>query len=116
LIAPGVEGYFGIMANRAPIVSQLDIGVLQYRTADGHWEYVAVGGGFLEAAHNRVIVLAETAELSHEIDVQRAQEAKDRALHRLASGGPNVDIERAQAALRRALARLDAAQRRESHA
>ncbi len=114
LIAPGVEGYFGVMANRAPIVSQLDIGVLQYRTPGGHWEYIALGGGFLEATGNKVTILAETAELSREIDVQRAQEARERALQRLASGGPDVDIERAQAALRRAMARLHAVQQSNS--
>jgi len=115
VVAPGVEGYFGIMANRAPLISQLDIGVLQYRAVGGHWEYVAVSGGFLEAIGNKVTVLAETAELSHEIDVQRAQEARERALQRLRSSEPDVDIVRAQAALKRAAARLAAAEHRDSH-
>lgn len=108
VIAPGVRGYFGIMAGRAPLVSQLDFGILEYRTQGGNWEYVVVDGGFLEVVRHRVIVLAEAAEPVSEIDVRQAQKAREQALSLLASGSSDSEIAEAQIALKRATVRLKA--------
>ena len=112
VIAPGVEGYIGALANRAPIVTELDIGEIDFRKPDGDWDYIGVSGGFMEVFENKVTVLAESAELFTEINLVRAEQARDRAQERLASRAPEIDIDRAQAALKRALTRLHVAQRK----
>ncbi|MGQ9455722.1 MAG: F0F1 ATP synthase subunit epsilon [Armatimonadota bacterium] len=111
IIAPGVMGYFGIMPGRASLVSQLDFGVLEYRTQGGNWEYVVVDGGFLEVVRNRVTVLAEAAELVSEIDAQQVQKARERAISLLASGSSDTDIAEVQLALKRATVRLKAVEK-----
>jgi F-type H+-transporting ATPase subunit epsilon len=113
VIAPGVEGYLGVMANRAPILTALDIGEIDFRKPDGDWDYIAVCGGFIEVFENKVTVLAETAELYTEIDVDRAEKAKARAQEMMAAHAPeHVDFDRAQAALKRALVRLNIAHKK----
>ncbi len=112
VVAPGVEGYLGALANRAPLVTQLDIGEIDFRKPDGDWDYIAVCGGFMEVFENTVTILAESAELCEEIDVERAERARDRARERIAAHLPETDIDRAQAALKRALTRLHVAHRR----
>ena len=112
VVAPGIEGYLGALANRAPFVTELGIGEIDLRKPDGDWDYIAVSGGFMEVYENKVTVLAETAELFEEIDVERAEKAKQRAEERIAAHTDDIDFDRAQAALRRALARLRVAQRR----
>ena len=108
---PGSEGVFGVMANHAPILSTLNIGEMHYQK-DGDQVRVAISGGFVEVSSNKMTVLAEAAEISEEIDVERALKAKERAEKRLqeaASGREDIDIARAKAALARALARLKVA-------
>jgi len=108
---PGTEGSFGVMANHAPILSTLTIGEMHY-DKDGNVVKVAVSGGFVEVSSNRMTVLAEAAEISEEIDVDRALKAKERAEKRLQealSGREDIDIARAKAALARALTRLKVA-------
>ena len=112
VIAPGIEGYLGALANRAPLVTELDVGEIDFRKPDGDRDYIAVSGGFMEVFENKVTVLAETAELFEEIDVERAERAVQRAQERLASHAPEIDIDRAQAALKRALMRLHVARRK----
>lgn len=112
LVAPGVMGYIGILANHAALATELGIGELDIRRADGSVEAVAVAGGFMEVFENTVTVLADCAELACEIDVERAEEALHRAEERLASHAPEVDIDRAHLALARAMNRLRVARRR----
>jgi F-type H+-transporting ATPase subunit epsilon len=107
IIAPGVEGYLGVLANHAPLVTELGVGILRIRYPDDTEENVAVSGGFMEVANNRVLVLADAAERPQDIDIQRAKEALLRARQRLQD--PTADHEHAQAALERALNRLKAA-------
>lgn len=109
LIVPSTEGYLGIMHNHAPLVAGLTAGVLHYGTAGGDKERLAVSGGFLEVTDNKVTVLADAAEMSGEIDVLRAQEARKRAEQRLRARSDEVDALRAERALHRALVRLQAA-------
>jgi F-type H+-transporting ATPase subunit epsilon len=111
VVAPGSEGYFGVLPGHAPFLTTLGIGELTYRI--GRDEYhVAVSGGFAEVRNDKVIVLADAAETPAEIDRARAERARDRAEGRLAGRGQEeVDYARATAALARALNRLQVAGR-----
>jgi len=104
IIAPGVEGYLGVLANHAPLVTELNVGILRIRYPDDTEENVAVSGGFMEVANNRVLVLADAAERPQDIDIQRAREALIRARQMLHD--PTVDHDRARMALERAITRL----------
>jgi F-type H+-transporting ATPase subunit epsilon len=106
VIAPGREGVFEILAHHAPFVFALKPGPLRIRKADGDDQYIAVGGGFLIVQKERTTVLTRSAERPEDIDIERAQRARERAEQRLAQRTPDVDVDRAQAALQRALARL----------
>jgi F-type H+-transporting ATPase subunit epsilon len=109
VIAPGQEGAFEILPNHAQYVFALKPGPLRIRTPGEKDEYVAVGGGFLVVQKERSTVLTRSAERPDDIDVERAQRAKQRAEERLAVRDPSIDVARAQAALLRALARLKVA-------
>lgn len=111
VVAPGVEGYLGVLANHAPLMTALAIGHVDFRRADGTSDEMAISGGFMEVYENTVTVLAETAELASEIDLHRAEEAVKRAEERVASQDPEVDMERARIALMRAVNRLNVARR-----
>jgi len=109
IIVPAAEGSMGLLPNHAPIITGLTPGVLKYRQgADLH--AVAIGGGFMEVSNNKVTILADTAELPGEIDVERAREAMERAQMRLKEPPPGLDVHRAELALHRAIARLRAAE------
>ena len=106
VVAPGSEGYLGMLANHAPLMTELKIGKIDFRRSDGASDAMAISGGFLEVFENKITVLAESAELVEEIDIDRAEQAKKRAEERLASAAPDMDLARAQAALHRAINRL----------
>jgi F-type H+-transporting ATPase subunit epsilon len=108
LIAPGIEGYLGVLAGHAPMVTELGPGVLTVVEVNGERRHYAVSAGFLEVRREEVAVLADAAEAAGEIDVERARAAEGRARGRLRSGTSDIDATRAEAALRRALARLQA--------
>lgn len=106
VLAPGVEGQLGILPHHAPLITALQPGELVVRRGDEEITF-AVGGGFLEIIHNKVTILADSAERAEEIDVERALAAKKRAEERLAQRrAEDIDHARAEAALRRAMARL----------
>jgi F-type H+-transporting ATPase subunit epsilon len=107
---PGANGYLGILAGHAPLMTELGIGELTYRwTAEA--QPISVTRGFAEILPDRVTVLAETAEMAAEIDIERAEAAKARAEKRLASGDTNIDWDRAGVALQRALIRIQVARK-----
>lgn len=111
LVAPGVEGDLGILPNHIPLMTMLQPGEIKIRK--GHEEfYLAVSGGFLEVRPDKVIVLADSAERDDEIDLSRAEEARQRAIERIGSHASNVDIRRAEAALHRSTARIKVARRK----
>ena len=112
LIVPGVEGYLGILANHAPLMTAVDIGALTYRDSAGYDHVFAVTDGFLEVSHNRVTIIADAAEVADCIDIERAKAALERARERLrkATTDPTVDVERARDAYRRALNRIKVAE------
>jgi len=105
---PGRNGYLGIMAGHAPLITELSVGEITYRE-DSSEQRLAVAWGFAEVLPDKVTILAESAERPSDIDVERARKAKQRAEQRLASGDPNIDVDRALDALHRAEARLDVA-------
>ncbi|MDI3327831.1 MAG: F0F1 ATP synthase subunit epsilon [Alicyclobacillaceae bacterium] len=108
VIARGAEGDLGILPGHMPLVTTLPIGLVHIKE-EGRWSLVAISGGFLEVRPDRVTILAEAAELPAEIDVSRAQRAKERAERRLAEKGrADIDYVRAELALKRALNRLKA--------
>ncbi|MGA3210543.1 MAG: F0F1 ATP synthase subunit epsilon [Terriglobales bacterium] len=105
---PGKQGYLGVMPGHAPLITELDVGEITYRS-HGHSEHLAVAWGFAEVLPEKVTILAETAERPEEIDVARAEESKRRAEDRLKSGNTEIDVARALKALRRADVRLQVA-------
>lgn len=108
---PGKNGYLGVLPGHAPLLTELAPGGLTY-TREGVRCGVAVNWGFAEVLPGRVIVLVQTAERAEEIDVDRAERAKQRAEERLKRfSDPEVDMERAREALRRAMARLETVHR-----
>ncbi len=113
LVAPGSEGYFGVLPGHLPFITILDTGQLTYRV-DGTERHLAVSGGYAEVRRDRVIILADRAELAEHIDAARAERARERAERRIAewsSGDEKIDFTRARAALDRALTRLEVAGR-----
>src|SRR5262250_3294006 len=102
---PGLAGYFGVLPGHAPLFSELKVGEVSYRQGD-RWFFLSVAWGFVEVQSNQVRILAETAERAHEIDVDRATRAKQRAEQRIAKGGTDIDYARALVALERALIRI----------
>ena len=113
IIAPASEGTVGILPRHAPLLTALIPGPMVLKR-DGAEEVLAISGGFLQVAHDRVLILADTAERADELDEQRATEARARAEQALqeARSGGGLQAEAAQMALRRSLVRLNVAQRR----
>lgn len=109
--APGVMGGFQVLYNHAPLLAALEVGEAKLTTVSGKEERYATSGGFVEVKDNHIVMLAETAERSDQIDVERARAAKERAQKRLAERRPDVDLARARAALLRAINRLKITQK-----
>jgi F-type H+-transporting ATPase subunit epsilon len=103
--APGITGYFGILSQHLPYLTVLKIGTIEVDLENGK-KIFATSGGYAEVYENKMTVLAETAEEASEIDIERAEKARDRALSRLQSRAPEIDSVRARLALMRALNRL----------
>jgi F-type H+-transporting ATPase subunit epsilon len=107
---PGRDGYLGILPGHAPLLTELGVGILSFRKGD-ETRYATAMGGFAEVLADRVILLAERSELAEEIDVGRAEAARERALKRLHEHYDQVDFQRAQLALQRSLIRIQVAPR-----
>src|SRR5712691_2992112 len=86
VIAPATEGTVGILPRHAPLLVMLDPGLVVLKKG-GEEETLAVSGGFLQVSHNRVLILADTAERAEEVDEQRAEQARARAEAMLREGG-----------------------------
>lgn len=117
LIAPGVEGEMGILPRHTPTLTALKPGELLIRHEDGTEEPFAIGGGFMEVRPDKIIVLADTAEHVDEIDIERAEEARERAEELLREGPPEEgpSVAALQQALARSRVRLKVARRRRRH-
>ena len=103
--APGVDGHFGVLPRHCPAIMALAVGEVAI-DENGERSYFATSGGYCEIQRDRVLLLVESAEVSGEIDEERAQHAMERARERLEEKGPGLDYERAVRALRRARNRL----------
>jgi F-type H+-transporting ATPase subunit epsilon len=109
---PGSEGELGVLPHHAPLVSTLGVGELRFRK-DGVEESFAIVGGFLQVRPDKVVVLAETADMASEIDLEKAQEARREAERALETGyHEGADLAAARAALQQALLRIRVAERR----
>jgi F-type H+-transporting ATPase subunit epsilon len=113
IVAPGSEGYLGVLANHAPLITALAPGKLTIKMAEGPGadrgagEVVyAISGGFLEVSDNKATILADALEPPEAIDVARARRARERAEERLKDMSGKVDTARAEAALSRAINRI----------
>lgn len=111
VIAPGADGALGILPRHAPLFSLLSAGELTVRKGTSE-QHLAVFGGFLEVANDRVLVLADTAERVEEIDEERVERARQRAEQALREAGTAMEIEEALASLRRARVRANLVRRR----
>jgi len=104
---PGSEGYLGIWANHAPLVTGLMPGEVTIRLNEaGDMRLFACSGGFVEVSGNTVNIMTDSCEASDEIDGDRARAALERARERLNSSSPEIDKDRAMLARQRAEARL----------
>jgi len=109
---PGVEGELGVLPHHAPLITTLGLGELRIRKGGGE-EHFAIIGGFLQVRPDKLVVMAETADLASEIDLERAQEARREAERALETGyHEGADLASARAALQQALLRIRVAERR----
>ena len=112
VVLPGSEGELGVLPHHAPLVSTLGVGELRIRKG-GNEESFAIVGGFVQVRPDKVVVMAETADLASEIDLGKAEEARREAERALESGyHEGADLSAARAALQQALLRIRVAERR----
>lgn len=113
VVLPGLEGQMGVLPNHSPLLTVLGFGEVVVRSG-GEEEFFAIGGGFAEVQPERIIILADSAEQAEEIDIERAEQARERAVSAMSAGVPDDPARYAQieAALRRAQIRIDVARRR----
>ncbi|MDX1969361.1 MAG: F0F1 ATP synthase subunit epsilon [Planctomycetaceae bacterium] len=105
VVVPGRDGELGILPDHTPLISQLKTGVLTYRQGNDR-KQLHVSGGFVEVLSDRVSVLSDVAERPEEIDLDRAQRAKERAEKRLSARADDIDFDRAELKLQRAMIRI----------
>jgi F-type H+-transporting ATPase subunit epsilon len=113
VIVPGRNGQLGILPHHTPLISSLGVGELRIKKG-GSEESMLISGGFVEVRPDKVIIMADLAEHSDEIDEARAVEARKRAEAQLGEVKDPVDIARVRAALQTALMRERIATRRRS--
>jgi F-type H+-transporting ATPase subunit epsilon len=112
VVLPGSEGELGVLPHHAPLLTMLGVGELRIRKS-GAEESFAIVGGFLQVRPDRVVVMAETADMASEIDLEKAQQARREAEQALESGyHEGADLSAARAALQQALLRIRVAERR----
>lgn len=110
LVAPGAEGYFGIMAGHIPMVAALRPGLLEYTDHAGTRHFVYVGGGFAEVQGTKVTILADEAARARDIDTAEAERALEAARNSLRGGDASTTTsEEAVLEIERAMSRLRAA-------
>ena len=111
IVLPGTDGQIGIFPGHDALMSTLDVGIISVRTGDKTDTFFCAGGYF-EINDDKLIIVAEVAEPSTEIDVERAKAAEQRARERLVQAShEDIDIRRAEYALKKALLRQEAARK-----
>ncbi|MDE6774880.1 MAG: ATP synthase F1 subunit epsilon [Ruminococcus sp.] len=111
LVITAIDGLLGILAGHEPLVTSLPTGELKYMT-DGEWHYAAISEGFIEVMPDKAVILADSCELPEEIDVKRAEEARERAEEMLRQKQSIREYYETQAALNRAMNRLKISQKK----
>jgi F-type H+-transporting ATPase subunit epsilon len=115
IVVKGVAGELGILPNHIPLVTPLKIAPITVKRQGQSDQVIAVNGGFMEVRKDKVVILAESAELPEQIDLDRAKSAKERAEKRLADANAkahDTNVKRAELALMRAVNRIDVAERK----
>jgi len=113
VVLPGSEGELGVLPHHAPLISTLGAGELRLRKG-GQEESFAIIGGFLQVLPDRVVVMAENADMASDIDLEKAQEARRQAEQALEGGFvEGADLAAARAALQASLIRIRVAERRQ---
>jgi F-type H+-transporting ATPase subunit epsilon len=107
---PGSAGYFGVLPGHTPMLAALKVGQLWYRKGQEK-TYLSIAFGFAEVLPDRVTILARIAERAEDIDIERAEAARQRAERYLAEQKPDIDYERARIALMKSIVRLEVAAR-----
>ncbi len=110
VLAPGIDGQLGILPSHSPFITQLGVGEMRFRVGEEEYAF-AIHGGFMHVLPDEVIVLADVAERAEEIDVERAEEARQRALEMLKEAPPD-ERRLTEIALRRSRVRLKLARER----
>ena len=112
VVAPGTEGEFGVLPGHINFLTGIVPGELRYTNGE-KTEYMAITSGFAEVSNDKVSVLVDSGEVAHEIDLERAQSALERAKERLSKKRDTDDIDfiRAEAALQRAISRVKVAKK-----
>src|SRR6478736_5847970 len=107
VVCPGIEGELGVLPHHAPLLTTLGVGELRIRKG-GTEEFFAIAGGFLQVRPDRVVVMAETADMASDIDLEKANEARREAERALEGAAQTdaVDLAAARAALQTALLRI----------
>lgn len=111
VVVPGSEGVMGILPNHAPIVTALKQGELEIIRGESR-ESLAIGGGFVQIRGSHVVVMADAAEQAEDIDIERAEAARERARKALAEAPADANLEHNLAALHRAEIRIKVARKR----
>ena len=112
VVVPGVEGELGILPHHAPLITTLGVGELRFRKGAAE-ESFAIVGGFLQVRPDKVVVMAETADMASDIDLEKAQDARREAARALEAGySEGADLAMARAQLQQALLRIRLAERR----
>ena len=112
VVAPGLEGYFGVMPGHEPLISGIRTGILEYADPNGNRHFVAIGGGFAEVTPDHVTILADTAEKATEIDIAEAERQLEEARKALRGEVSHLSKEQATEELDRAVNRIKAARMR----
>lgn len=113
IVAPGSEGYLGVLSNHAPLITALRPGILSVKDEKGEESFYSLSGGFLEVSANVATILADSIESADNIDVERAEESLKRARERLLHRADlQLDTERVQASIERARNRLNLARKK----
>ena len=112
VVCPGIEGELGVLPHHAPLLSTLGIGELRIRKGEQQ-EFFAIAGGFLQVRPDKVVVMAELADVSSEINLEAAEEARREAERAIQEGFEEpADLARARASMQRALLHIRVAERR----
>lgn len=110
LVITAIDGLLGILPGHEPMVTSLPTGELKYMV-DGQWRYAAISEGFIEVMPDFAVILADSCELPEEIDIKRAEEARERAEERMRQKQSIVEYYHTQSALNRAMNRLKVSQK-----